>query len=123
MSQRVMICFFNNTQAQTRTAFNTKRYPLNTSHSTDLTPDKLLSLARIAETAERYEDMCEFTSALVIKRCKADEELSVEERNLLSVAFKNVVGSKRASWFVISFFFFVLFFLCPVCLFGKNTQC
>jgi len=65
---------------------------------TDLSPDKLLSLARIAETAERYEDMCDFTSQLVIKRCKATEELNVEERNLLSVAFKNVVGSKRASW-------------------------
>ena len=65
---------------------------------TDLTTEKLLSLARIAETAERYEDMCEFTTELVIKRCKATEELSVEERNLLSVAFKNVVGSKRASW-------------------------
>ena len=44
--------------------------------------------------------MCDFTSQLVIKRCKASEELNVEERNLLSVAFKNVVGSKRASWFV-----------------------
>jgi len=60
--------------------------------------DKLLALARIAETAERYEDMCEFTSRLVVQRCSKKEELSVEERNLLSVAFKNVVGSKRASW-------------------------
>jgi len=64
----------------------------------NLDVDKLLALARVAETAERYEDMCEFTSRLVVLRCNKKEELSVEERNLLSVAFKNVVGSKRASW-------------------------
>lgn len=31
-----------------------------------------------------------------------DVELSVEERNLLSVAFKNVIGARRASWRIIS---------------------
>ena len=29
-------------------------------------------------------------------------ELTVEERNLLSVAYKNVIGSRRASWRVLS---------------------
>ena len=29
-------------------------------------------------------------------------ELTVEERNLLSVGFKNVIGSRRASWRIIT---------------------
>jgi len=56
--------------------------------------EKLVDLARIAEQAERYDDMCKFMKALVAVK----KDLSVEERNLLSVAYKNVVGSRRASW-------------------------
>jgi 14-3-3 protein epsilon len=33
---------------------------------------------------------------------KSGVELTVEERNLLSVAYKNVIGARRASWRVIS---------------------
>jgi len=60
----------------------------------------LVFLARTAETAERYDDMTKIMRALVqwtdSKPEKAD--LTIEERNLLSVAFKNVIGTRRASW-------------------------
>ncbi|GER36967.1 14-3-3-like protein [Striga asiatica] len=55
----------------------------------------------MAEQAERYEEMVEFmekVSALLPDK----EELTVEERNLLSVAYKNVIGARRASWRIIS---------------------
>jgi len=58
----------------------------------------LLNAARISEAAERYKDMCEFLNRLVKDKCAKKEKLSVDERNLLSVAYKNVVGTKRQSW-------------------------
>jgi len=57
----------------------------------------LVFLARTAESAERYEDMCAIMRELVLT-AGAAETLSVEERNLLSVAYKNVIGSRRAAW-------------------------
>jgi hypothetical protein len=36
------------------------------------------------------------------KIAKMDVELSVEERNLLSVAYKNVIGAKRSAWRIIA---------------------
>jgi len=55
--------------------------------------------AKLAEQAERYDDM-----ASAMKEVTKNEEgpLSTEERNLLSVAYKNIVGAKRSSWRVIS---------------------
>ncbi|VDK58722.1 unnamed protein product [Anisakis simplex] len=59
--------------------------------------EELLERAKIAEKAERYDDMAE-TMKKVTER---GDELSIEERNLLSVAYKNIVGTKRSSWRVI----------------------
>jgi len=64
----------------------------------DLEIKKLVELVRVAETAERYEDMCKFVEKLVKMKSAKGEDLDVDERNLLSVAYKNVVGAKRASW-------------------------
>jgi len=64
----------------------------------DLDIKKLVELVRVAETAERYEDMCKFVEKLVMLKTASGDDLDVDERNLLSVAYKNVVGAKRASW-------------------------
>lgn len=58
----------------------------------------LVARARLAEQAERYDDMAN-TMKKVVKNL--NEELSHEERNFLSVAYKNVVGARRSSWRVI----------------------
>lgn len=55
--------------------------------------------AKLAEQAERYEDMANLMKAVVET---SEAELSNEERNLLSVAYKNVVGARRSAWRVIS---------------------
>ncbi|CAN4126738.1 unnamed protein product [Withania somnifera] len=58
-------------------------------------------MAKLAEQAERYEEMVEFMEK-VVAAADGGEELTVEERNLLSVAYKNVIGARRASWRIIS---------------------
>ena len=60
--------------------------------------EKEVYLAKLAEEAERYDEMASHMEAVG----KLPDELSVEERNLLSVAFKNAVGSRRAAWRIIT---------------------
>lgn len=48
----------------------------------------MVMMAKIAEDAERYEDMANNMKSVV----KQGGPLSDDERNLLSVAFKNVVS-------------------------------
>lgn len=60
--------------------------------------EELVQRAKLAEQAERYDDMASAMKAVT----ETGVELSNEERNLLSVAYKNVVGARRSSWRVIS---------------------
>jgi len=60
--------------------------------------EKDVYFAKLAEQAERYDEMADHME----KVGSTDAELSVEERNLLSVAYKNAVGSRRAAWRIIS---------------------
>lgn len=56
--------------------------------------------AKLAEQAERYEEMAEFMK--LVAKNSSGMEMTVEERNLLSVAYKNVIGARRAAWRIIS---------------------
>ncbi|KAJ0680304.1 putative 14-3-3 protein [Helianthus annuus] len=64
--------------------------------STEASCEDNVYMATLAEQAERYEEMVEFMEKIV--KIVDSEELTVEERNLLSVAYKNVNGARRASW-------------------------
>jgi len=57
----------------------------------------LEALSQAAEAAERYEDMVKIMEKLVNGKIDKKEKLSPDQRNLLSVAYKNVVGAKRSS--------------------------
>jgi len=57
----------------------------------------LEALSQAAEAAERYEDMVKIMEKLVNIKLGTKAELSADQRNLLSVAYKNMVGAKRSS--------------------------
>ncbi|XP_050371422.1 14-3-3-like protein GF14 kappa [Argentina anserina] len=67
-----------------------------------LSREQYVYMAKLAEQAERYEEMVSFMEKLVVASTAAGTELTVEERNLLSVAYKNVIGSLRAAWRIVS---------------------
>ena len=62
--------------------------------TTKLNRDKAVFLTKVAEEAERYDEMVQHISAV----SRLPVELSMEERNLLSAAYKNAVGIRRTAW-------------------------
>lgn len=76
--------------------------------------DELVQRAKLAEQAERYDDMAASMKSVTEAGAELSNEVVVwvqllnctmcsifcpfQERNLLSVAYKNVVGARRSSW-------------------------
>lgn len=60
--------------------------------------DDLVLIAKLSEQTERYDEM----AAAMKKLTELDIELTNEERNLLSVAYKNVVGTRRSAWRIVT---------------------
>jgi 14-3-3 protein epsilon len=65
----------------------------------ELSKEELLLLSRMAEQCERYDEMIEFVRHFI---SKTTAELPEDERNILSVAFKNVVGNRRTAWRILN---------------------
>jgi 14-3-3 protein epsilon len=63
-------------------------------------------MAKLAEQAERYDEMSSWMAKVVETASSTlnpdEKELSKEERNLISVAFKNAIAARRASWRVVA---------------------
>ena len=57
--------------------------------------EEKIFLARVAEQAERFEDMVKFLQEAIDN--KSGEDFTIDERNLLSVGFKNLIGSQRGA--------------------------
>jgi len=64
--------------------------------------ESLVYRAKLAEQSERYDDMVVAMKKVTKLMDSASKELTPEERNLLSVAYKNVVGARRSSWRVLA---------------------
>ena len=60
--------------------------------------EELESKAILAEQAERYEDMAKTMKEFTEK----GGEISNDERNVLSIAYKNIVGERRNAWRIVS---------------------
>jgi len=56
--------------------------------------EEYIFLARVAEQAERFEDMVDQLEHVLAEK---GADVTSDERNLLSVAFKNLISSKRAA--------------------------
>lgn len=63
-----------------------------------MSTEELIQRAKLAEQAERYDDMADCMMAVT----KLGLPLEIEQRNLLSVAYKNVVGARRSAWRMLS---------------------
>jgi 14-3-3 protein epsilon len=55
-----------------------------------MSTEENIFMARVAEQSERFQDMVDFLRPVIVEK---GASLSNDERNLLSVAFKNLISS------------------------------
>jgi 14-3-3 protein beta/theta/zeta len=60
--------------------------------------NEVVKKAKLADQADQCDDMATYMKSVI----EQGAELSNDERNLFSVAYKNVAGAHRSSWRVIS---------------------
>lgn len=63
-----------------------------------LSREELIYMAKVCEQTERFDDMLGYMKKVL----DYSDKLSIEDRNLLSVAYKNSVGTRRTAWRVLS---------------------
>ena len=63
-----------------------------------MTRDDNIFMAKICEQSERFQDMVHYIKLVA----ETDQEFTTEERNLLTVAYKNHIGPNRTSWRTLS---------------------
>ena len=56
--------------------------------------EEKIFMVRVAEQAERFDDMFNFLKDVIANK---DGDFTTEERNLLSVGFKNLIGANRTA--------------------------
>jgi len=60
--------------------------------------DQMMTMARLCESAERFEDMAEIMQKIIVKHKETKTPLTQEQETLMSVAFKNIVGDLRKAY-------------------------
>jgi len=60
--------------------------------------EQLVFRSKVAEQAECFDEMVESMKKVL----ELGADLSVEERNLLSIAYKNLIGGKRTAWRIVN---------------------
>ena len=83
-----------NNKLNTPLKSNKENNNLKSKQLSDYNRNDLIFLARLYDKAEKYEDMVKYINYFI----KLNPVLNIEERNLLSSGYKNVLSSRRFSW-------------------------
>jgi len=57
--------------------------------------EEKIFLARVCEQAEKFDDMVDYLIEAI--NAKSGEDFTIDERNLLSVGFKNLISGNRGA--------------------------